>query len=248
MGFGTSYRQAGIETVVWVSGWERPPCKAFGRAISPDRPSTLTLTIIDDSFGQVSRALGRGDSGPAYFDVVVQVLSRQFDHGGVASALSKLQNVGVLNGSSYAAYYRAVRVVNSGVTGIESTLASGVGLVLETVRLSVNEKPPQLMPSLYPGELATCPLPFGSIDYMWLTLGALANSKTPALNDKKYLITACFGIGGACISPSGPSPVALGRGQGCAPSQTSAWATGWQRNTVIVSVCHKVLDLAASPL
>ena len=39
-------------------------------------------------------------------------------------------------------------------------------MVLEIVRLSVNEQFPQLMPSLYPGELATRPQPFDSIDVM----------------------------------------------------------------------------------
>ena len=68
-----------------------------------------------------------------------KVLSRQFGHGDAASALSELQNFGVLNNTPYAAYYRAFRMVASGVTGSERALASGVGLELEIVRLSVYE-------------------------------------------------------------------------------------------------------------
>ena len=52
---------------------------------------------IDDIFGHVSRAFGRGDSGPAAFDLLFQALSRQFDHGDAASALNELQNFGVPN-------------------------------------------------------------------------------------------------------------------------------------------------------
>ncbi len=50
------------------------------------------------------------------------------------------------------------------------------------MRLSVNEQDTQLMPNLYPGELPLRPLPFGSIDAMWLTLGALANNETSDIN------------------------------------------------------------------
>ena len=62
------------------------------------------------------------------------------------------------------ASYCAFRMVVSGVTGSEGALASGVGLVLKIIRMSVNEKFPQLMPSLYLRELATCHLPCGSMD------------------------------------------------------------------------------------
>ena len=100
-------------------------------------------------------------SGPAAFNLLLQVLSRQFDHGDAASALSELQNLGVPKGTPYAAYHSAFGMVASGVTGSERALAPWVGLVLEkkNVPLSVNEQFPQLMPSLCPGELAARPQP-----------------------------------------------------------------------------------------
>ena len=133
------------------------------------------------------------------------------------------------NGAPYAAYYRALRLVVSGFTGSERALAPGLGLVLEIVSLSVNEQFPQLMPSLYPGELATRPQPFGSIDAMWLALGTLANDKTPAINGAKLFSLPAVS-GGRVSAPSGPPPAAPGRGQGRATSQTSTLATGSHRN------------------
>ena len=63
-------RKYALKSPVWVTGWERTVHKAFGRDINHDKPSVPTLnTVIDDSFGQVSRALGRKDSGPAAFDL-----------------------------------------------------------------------------------------------------------------------------------------------------------------------------------
>ena len=177
----------GLKFPVWIPRWERTLRRAVGRAINNDKPSAPALnTVIDDIFGQVSQAIKRGDSGPAAFDLLLQVLSRQFDNGDAASALSELHNFGAPNGTPYAAYYRAFRLVVSGVTGSERALAPGLGLVLEIVRLSANEQLPQLMPSLYTGELATRPQHFDSIDAMWLALGTLANSKTPAINGAKF--------------------------------------------------------------
>ena len=45
------------------------------------------------------------------------------------------------------------------VTGSERTLAPGVDVVLEVVRMAVNEQFPSLMPTLNPGSMATGPKP-----------------------------------------------------------------------------------------
>ena len=56
----------GPQSPVWVPGWKRTLHRAVGRAVNNDKPSAPALnTVIDDIFGQVSRAINRGDSGPA---------------------------------------------------------------------------------------------------------------------------------------------------------------------------------------
>ena len=55
----------------------------------------------------------------------------------------------------------------SAVTGSERTLAPGVDVVLEVVRMAVNEQFPSLTPTLYPGSMATAPKPYASLDEMW---------------------------------------------------------------------------------
>ena len=77
-------------------------------------------------------------------------------------------------------------MVVAGVTGSERVLAPSTGLVLEVVRMSVNEQYPGLMPNLYPGELATAPSPFGTIDAMWLAFSGLSTNKTPAINGSRF--------------------------------------------------------------
>ena len=116
--------------------------------------------------------------------------------------------------------------------------------MLEIVCLSVNEQFQQLMPSLYPVELATRPQPFDSIEATWIVLDALANNRTPAINSAKFFSLPAVS-GGRVSASSGPTPAALGRGQGRATSQTSAWATGSQRNPVVMNV-HKIPPIPGS--
>ena len=63
------------------------------------------------------------------------------------------------------------------VTGSERTLASGVDVGLEVVRMAVNEQ--LLMPTLYPSSKATDPKPYASLDKMWQAFGDLSNNRTP---------------------------------------------------------------------
>ena len=66
----------------------------------------------------------------------------------------------------------------SAVTGNERTLAPGVDVVLEVVRMAVNEQFPSLMPILYPGLMATDPMPYATLDKMWNAFGDVSNNKT----------------------------------------------------------------------
>ena len=108
----------------------------------------------------------------------------------------------------------------SAVTGSERTLAPGVDVVLEVVRMAVNEQFPSLMPALYPGPMATDPKPYASLDKMWKAFGDLANNKTPAVNGDKKIYLPVSSSGARSSAPSGPRPAGHGRGQGLVPSQS----------------------------
>ncbi len=60
---------------------------------------------VDDMFGQVARALDQGDSRLSAFKLLLQLLSRQFDHGGAASALRELQKFRVPERYAVFCYY-----------------------------------------------------------------------------------------------------------------------------------------------
>ena len=98
----------------------------------------------------------------------------------------------------------------SAVTGSERTLAPGVDLVLEVVRMAVNEQFPSLMPALYPGSMATGPKPYDSLDEMWKAFGDLSNNKTPAINGDFFF--PCLFLRRECGHPPrrGPGPPVMG--------------------------------------
>ena len=60
--------------------------------------------------------------------------------------------------------------------------------VLELVRRSVMNQYPGLMPTLYPGQSATMPTPFVSVDALWSDFQVLARNKHPLLAAKNIFI------------------------------------------------------------
>ena len=124
----------------------------------------------------------------------------------------------------------------SAVTGIERTLAPGVDVVLEVVKMAVNEQLPTLMPTLYTGSMATNPTPYASLDKMWKTFDDLSNSKTPAVNGDKFVSLPISSSGVRSSARSGPRLAGHGRGQGRVPSQTPSWQTRSSNNPIVMSV------------
>ena len=119
-------------------------------------------TLIDDFFGQVSRALDGGASGPEAFAFLLRLLVTHFDRVDTGESYTKLHTFGVCNGTPFSDFSREFRVLVSAVTGRERVLSPGTDMVLE-VRMTVNEQFSTLMPTLYPGSEATDPRPYASL-------------------------------------------------------------------------------------
>ena len=73
-------------------------------------------------------------------------------------------------------------MVVSGITGCEQVLAPSMSTVPELVRRGAMNQYPGLMPTPYPGELATVPTPFCSIDAMWSAFQVLVTNNTRAIS------------------------------------------------------------------
>ena len=98
--------------------------------------------------------------------------------------------------------------------------------------MAVKDQYPSLMSTLYPGVMATEPRLFGTLDAMWLAFQALANDKTPVINDD--FVFPCLLCRRACGHPLRRGPVP--RDQGQTPSQSPAWQTGSRNNPVVMNV------------
>ena len=123
-------------------------------------------TLIDECFRQVSRNVKGGASGPDAFNLLLRRLMRHFDRVDTGEGYTRPHHFGVCTGTSFCYFIREFRALVSAVTGSERTLAPGVDVVLEVVRMAVNEQFPSLMPTLNPGSMATDPKPYASSDKM----------------------------------------------------------------------------------
>ena len=101
--------------------------------------------------------------------------------------------------------------------------------------MCIRDRFPSLMPTLYPGSMATGPKPYASLDEMWTAFSDLSNNKTPAINgDKFFSLPLSSGVRSS--APSGPRPAGHGRGQGRVASQTPSWQMGSSNNPIVMSV------------
>ena len=77
----------GVRAPAWGTSWVHPLKLAFNRAITPDKPATARMTtLIDDFFGQVSRALDGGASGPEAVTLLLRLLVTHFERVDTARA------------------------------------------------------------------------------------------------------------------------------------------------------------------
>ena len=84
-------------------------------------------------------------------------------------------------------FFPAFRVVVSVMARSEQVLSPSMSTVLELVRRGVMNQYPGLMSTLFPGEPATVPTLFGSIDAVWSSVQVLATNKTPAISGEIYI-------------------------------------------------------------
>ena len=150
---------------------------AFTRDITPDMPTTARMTtLIDDCFGQVSRAMAGGASGSEAFTLMLRLIMTHIDRVDTAEGYTKLHTFEVCNGTLFCGFSRKSRVLVSTVTRSERALFRRTDVVLEAVRMAVTEHFPTVMGTLYPASKATDPRPYASLDAMWRAFSNLAHN------------------------------------------------------------------------
>ena len=159
----------GLRSPTRVPGWNHLLHKTFTRAITPDKPTSAhTTTLIDVFFFTGVMGHRRGcASKPEASTVLLRLLMTRFDRVDTGEGYTELHTFEVCNGMPSRDFSREFRVLVSTVTRTERVLAPGTDVVLEVVRVAVNEQFPTLRPSSYPGSKTTDPRPYVSLDAMW---------------------------------------------------------------------------------
>ena len=178
----------------------------------------------------------RRTSGPEAFTLLLRLLVTHFDRVDTGEGYTKLYAFGICNDTPFSDFSREFRVLVSTATGGWRVLSPGTDVVLEVIRMAVNEQFPTLMPMLYPGSKAADPRPYALLDAMWRVFSDLAHNKTPAVNGEKYFSLLVSSTGARPSAPLGPRPADHGRGQGRVPSQSLSWQIGSSHHPTVMPI------------
>ena len=96
-----------------------------------------------------------GSSGLDASKTLLAELADYFDRAPRGVALTTLQNFGVRTGTPFASYLRALRVVVASTVEKGGPLAPSAAIAIELIRTRTAQQYPVLMPTLFPGDLAT---------------------------------------------------------------------------------------------
>ena len=176
-----------LTSPVWVHGWHAPLLKLTKAAIAPNRDDTHDLhRLVDDLFSQLQEKLSSGIGGPAAFKTLLTDFADYFDRAPRGAALATLQNFGVRTGTPFASYLRALRVVYASTVEKGGPLAPSSAMAIELVRIRTAQQYPMLMPTLFPGDLATREKPYITLASMWTAFNDLKHNMSPAIDGDAF--------------------------------------------------------------
>ena len=176
-----------MNSPVWIPGWHAPLLKLVKAAINGNRDDTHDLRrLVDDVFCQLQERISSGSSGPDAFKILLADFGDFFDRAPRGAALETLQKFGVRTGTPFSLYLRALRVVVASTVEKGGPLAPSATMAIELVRIRTAQQYPTLMPTLFPGDLATREKPYASLASRWTVFSGLKHNTSPAIDGDAY--------------------------------------------------------------
>ena len=176
-----------IRPPVWVPGWHAPLLKLTKTSIIPNRDDTHTLyRLVDDLFAQLQKRLAFGVDGPAAFRTLLTDVAGYFDRAPRSAALEILQKLGVPSGTPFSSFLRSFRVFVASTVDKDGLLAPSPKMAMELVRIHAAQQFPMVMPTLFPGSLATRERPYDSLATLWTVFAYLKHSTSPAIDGNAF--------------------------------------------------------------
>ena len=172
-----------MNSPVWVPGWHAPLLKLTKTAINANRDDTHDLhRLVDDLFSQLQERMMTGSSGPAAFKIWLADFADYFDRAPRGASLETLQKFVVRTGTPFSSYLRTLRVVAASTVEKGGPLAPSTEMAIELVRRRTVQQYPMLMPTLFPGNLATREKPYDSLASMWTAFANLKHDTSPVID------------------------------------------------------------------
>ena len=179
-----------MKSPVLVPGWHAPFLKLSKAAINANCDDTHDLhRLVDDLFSQLQESMMTRSTGPAVFKLLLVDFADYFDRAPRGAARETLQTFGVRTGTSFSSYLRTLRVNVSSTVEKGGPLAPSAEMAIELVRLRTAQPYPMLMPTLFPGDLATREKPCDSLSSMWTAFANLKHNTLPAIGGGAFAST-----------------------------------------------------------
>ena len=138
--------------------------------------------LVDDLFAQLQKKLASGVDGTATFRTLLIDLTDHFDRAPRCAALETLQTFGVPSGTPFLNCLRSFRVVVASTVGKGGPLAPSPEMAIKLIRIRTAQQYPMLMPTLFPGNLATRERPYDSLTTLWTVFAHLKYNTSPAID------------------------------------------------------------------
>ena len=156
--------------------------------IIANRDDTHILhSLIDDLFAQLQERLASGVDGPAAFGTLLNDVADYFYRAPRGAGLATLQQLGVPSGTPFSGFVRSFRVVVASTADKGGPLAPSPEMAMELVRIRTAQQYPMLMPTLFPGVLATRERPYDSLATLWIVFANLKHSTSPTIDGDAFV-------------------------------------------------------------
>ena len=172
----------------WVSGWHAPLLKLTKASIVPNHDDTHSLhRLVKNLFAQMQERLASGVDGPGAFKTLLTDVADHFDGAPRGAALASLQKFGVPSGTRFSSFLRSFRVMVASTVDKGGPLTPSPDMAMELISIRTARQYPTLMPTLFPGKLATQEKPYDSLAASWVAFAHLKHNTSTAIDDDAFL-------------------------------------------------------------
>ena len=172
-----------MNSPVWVPGWHAPLLKLTKAANNVNRDDTHDLhRFVDDLFSQLQERMTTGSSGPSALKILLADFADYFDRAPRGAALETSQKFGIRTGTPFSSYLQTLRAVVASTVEKGGPLAPSAEMAIELVRIRTAQQYVMLMPTLFPGDLATREKPYDSLASMWTAFADLKHNTSPSID------------------------------------------------------------------